>query len=108
MSEENYLNSNFQKSFNSDIQNCSDMGEIEQLFLFANNSCMIESRVKFFFFMRFDDFFSCFIMVVFVVVLVFFNFFFQVFCLIFFGFTALVLVHFPAYVGFLKVEVACL
>jgi len=85
MSEENYLNSNFQKSFNSDIQNCSDMGEIEQLFLLANNSCMIESRVKFFFFMRFDDFFSCFIMVIFVVV-VFFNFFFRFSVLFFFWF----------------------
>jgi len=105
MSEENYLNSNFQKLFNSDIQNCSDMGEIEQLFLLANNSCMIESRVKFFFFMRFDDFFSCFIMVIFVVIVVFF---FRVFFRFFFGFTALVLVYFPAYVGFLKVEVACL
>ena len=61
------------------------MGEIEQLFLLANNSCMIESRVKFFFFMRFDDFFSCFIMVIFVVV-VFFNFFFRFSVLFFFWF----------------------
>jgi len=51
-------------------------------------------------------FFSCFIMVIFVVIVVFLQFFFSGF--IFFGFTALVLVHFPAYVGFLKVEVACL
>jgi len=45
-------------------------------------------------------------MVIFVVV--FFNFFSGFLSYFFFGFTALVLVHFPAYVGFLKVEVACL
>jgi len=101
------LNSNFQKSFNSDIQNCSDMGEIEQLFLLANNSCMIESRVKFFFFMRFDDFFFLFHHGNFCCCCLL-QFFFRFSVLFFFGFTALVLVHFPAYVGFLKVEVACL
>jgi len=84
------------------------MGEIEQLFLFANNSCMIESRVKFFSSCVLTIFFSCFIMVIFVVLVVFFNFFFRFSVLFFFGFTALMLVHFPAYVGFLKVEVACL